>query len=486
MKLRRVLLVLLTLAIVLLPALGAIAATAVSMEEVLIGFKGAADPALIRAHGGEVTHEFIYMPVVAAELPAAAVEALQNNPTIAYVEPNHKAYAIGQVLPWGVDRIDADVVQAGGQLATGVKVAILDTGIDGSHSDLTVLGGYNYIDNTTNWQDDHGHGTHVAGTVAALDNTIDVIGVGPEAALYAVKVLDSGGSGSYDGIAAGIEWAITNGMQVINMSLGGSSDSETLRTACQNAYNAGIVIVAAAGNSGNPAGKGDNIGYPAKYETVIAVGATDSNDKRASFSSTGPDLEITAPGVSIVSTALGGGTTSMSGTSMASPHVAGVAALVLAANPGISNVDVRATMNNTAEPIGNGDPNLYGNGLVDAEAAVTGSSGGGGGDGGGDSGALSVSIATNKTTYTLGETISITTTVTDDLGAAVEGATVDCTITTASGKVYASSATTDSAGQAFFSLKTKRPDGVGTYTIDAAASKTGYTSGSASITVDVQ
>ncbi len=370
---RKVLLVLLVAAMVLLPALGSIAATTadgITMEKVLIGFNDKVDAALITGHGGEVTHEYIYMPVVAATLPAGAIEALGKNPNIAYVEPDATAYAIGETLPWGVDRIDADVVHAAGVTGSGVKVAIVDTGIDGNHSDLVVYGGYNYIDNTTNWQDDHGHGTHVAGTVAALDNDIDVIGVSPDANLYAVKVLDSGGSGSYAGIAAGIEWCVSNGMQVINMSLGGSSDSETLRTACQNAYNAGIVIVAAAGNSGNPPGRGDNIGYPAKYETVIAVGATDSKDKRASFSSTGPALEIMAPGVSVLSTALGGGTTTMSGTSMASPHVAGVTALVISVNPGLSNVDVRAIMNNTAEPIGDGDPSKYGNGLVDAEAAV--------------------------------------------------------------------------------------------------------------------
>jgi subtilisin family serine protease len=344
------------------------------MERYMVGFRTLPDAGLIQDLGGEVIHSYRIVKALAVRLPEQAVEALAAHPDVAYVEPDPVAYAVGETLPWGVDRIDADVVQDGGNYGTGVKVAILDTGIDLDHPDLAVAGGATFVEGTTSPDDDNGHGTHVAGTVAALvGNGIGVIGVAPEAALYAVKVLDSGGSGSYSDIVAGIDWAVANGMQVINMSLGGRFDSQTLQDACDNAYAAGVLLVAAAGNSGNPAGKGDNVAYPARYSSVIAVAATDSSDKRASFSSTGPDVELAAPGVDILSTYNDGDYATFSGTSMASPHVAGVAALVIAANPDFTNVDVRNAMNSTAIDLGSaGRDNQYGYGLVYAPDAVGG------------------------------------------------------------------------------------------------------------------
>ncbi len=192
---------------------------------------------------------------------------------------------------------------------------------------------------TDDANDDNGHGSHCAGIIAAVDgdgllpDTDDrVVGVAPKVLLYPVKVLDSTGSGYVSDIAEGINWAITKGVDVISMSLGGPSGTTELQTAIQNAYNAGIVVVGAAGNSGR-AYFGSNVIYPAKYPTVIAVAATDSNNIRASFSSTGPEVDISAPGVSIISSYLNDDTLYMSGTSMACPHVAGAAALLLAANP---------------------------------------------------------------------------------------------------------------------------------------------------------
>lgn len=482
---RKYLALLLTAALTLLPLSALAAPGAPVSARVLVGFKGPPDPGLVRSFGGQVTFSYRYMPVLAACLPEAAVAALAGHPAVAYVEPDGTVEATGQVLPWGVDRIDADLVWPLGHTGQGIKVAILDTGIDGGHADLQVHGGYNFIGNNDNWQDDNGHGTHVAGTAAALDNTLDVVGVAPAARLYAVKVLDAAGSGSYSTVAAGIEWAITHGMQAINMSLGGSSSSETLKTACDNAYAAGILLVASAGNSGNPAGRGDNIGYPAAYASVIAVGATTSNDTRASYSSTGPALELMAPGSSVLSTKLGGGTTTMSGTSMASPHVAGVAALVWAANTALTNVQLRTLLNETAEPIGDGDPLKYGNGLVDAEAAVGAATGGSEPPPPEPGDALVVAVTTDKTAYRMGETIYITVSVTDTSGLPVGEAAVSVEVLTASGRRSTASGTTGGDGRAYFQYKTKRPDGTGSYTISASADKTGYTSGSASTSVTV-
>ena len=220
------------------------------------------------------------------------------------------------------------------------------------------MGGISFVDGTTDYLDDNGHGTHVAGTVAALDNEIGVIGVAPQAELYAIKVLDQNGSGSYSDIIAGIEWAIDNNMNIINMSLGGTAKSRTLEKAVNKAYESGILLVAAAGNNGYA--KKGTITYPAAYDSVIAVGAVDQNNNRASFSSVGRQLELMAPGVSILSTVPDNGYESYNGTSMASPHVAGVAALVWEAKPNLTNFQLRNLLNETSTYIG--DSFEYGNG----------------------------------------------------------------------------------------------------------------------------
>lgn len=283
-------------------------------------------------------------------------------------------------LPWGIDRIDADLVwdvnhdmslDAGANAGAGVTVAVVDTGIDLTHPDLkaNIVGSYNAISPTSSANDDNGHGTHVAGIIAGIDNSVGVIGVAPNASLLAVKVLNKRGTGYISDIIEGIQWSVANGAKVINMSLGSSSDVQSFHDACAAAYSQGVVIVAAAGNSG----PGSNtVEYPAKYAEVIAVSATDSSNTIASFSSRGPEVEIAAPGVSITSCYKGGGYATMSGTSMASPHVAGVAALIIAS--GVNGPDaVRACLAQTADDLGAaGSDVLYGNGLVDAEQAATG------------------------------------------------------------------------------------------------------------------
>ncbi|WP_253905576.1 S8 family peptidase [Bacillus sp. THAF10] len=343
-------------------------------KEYLVGFakgnkvKAQSAQNLLTSVGGDIQHTFQYMEVVEVTLPVKAAEALAKNPNIAFVEENVKVFATAQTVPWGVPHIKADKAHAQGVTGSGVKVAILDTGIDANHSDLNVKGGASFVSGESNpYQDGNGHGTHVAGTVAALNNTTGVLGVAYNADLYAVKVLGASGSGTISGIAQGIEWSIANGMDVINMSLGASSGSTALKQACDNAYASGVVVVAAAGNSGTR-GKQNTIGYPARYSSVIAVGAVDSNNKRASFSSVGNELEVMAPGVSILSTTPGNNYASYNGTSMASPHVAGAAALILAKNPSMTNVQVRDRLKNTATNLGSSF--YYGKGLINVESAL--------------------------------------------------------------------------------------------------------------------
>jgi len=279
-----------------------------------------------------------------------------------------------ETLPWGVDRIDADLVWG---ITTGdpVKAAIVDTGIDVKHPDLkdNLKGGVSTVNYTASYNDDNGHGTHVAGIVGAIDNTIGVIGVGPKIDLYAVKVLDRRGSGYLSDVIEGLDWAIQNKMQVVNMSLGTASDILSFQEAVQRVSAAGIVQVAAAGNSGG------SVIYPAAYSQVIAVSATDNADAIASWSSRGPEVDLAAPGVSIYSTYKGSTYKTLSGTSMAAPHVTGSSAMVLTQtikcdtdlNGVCSPAEVQQRLEATAEELGAiGKDNLYGSGLVDAEKAV--------------------------------------------------------------------------------------------------------------------
>lgn len=336
------------------------------MKPYFVSFDTEVDLNVIKSFGGEIKRQYKFMPVVAVNLPEKAVQALSNNPKVVYIEEDGNVQATGQVTPWGIPHVDADEVQQTGVVGSGVKVGIIDTGIDYTHEDLIVSGGATFVQGTIDYMDDNGHGTHVAGTVAGVDNTIGVLGVAPKVELYAIKVLDQNGSGSYSDVVAGIEWAIRNNIDILNMSLGGSQGSKTLQSAIDNAYNEGMLLVAAAGNSGYD--RKGTIGYPAKYDSVIAVGAVDQQNNRASFSSVGRELELMAPGVNIHSTVSGGGYDSYNGTSVATPHVSGVAALVWEAKPELSNIQLRNTLNNTAITLG--DSFYYGNGLTDVLAAV--------------------------------------------------------------------------------------------------------------------
>jgi len=246
-----------------------------------------------------------------------------------------------QIIPTGIARINGPVIGS-----VNVNVAVIDTGIDASHPDLNVIDGVNFAKGKS-WSDGNGHGTHVSGTIAAKNNDIGVVGVAPGANLYAVKVLDNRGSGFMSDVIAGVNWVASNAgtIDVANMSLGGSTSS-TLNAAVENAVSKGVVFVVAAGNDRADACSQS----PASAPNAITVSALDdrdgisNNDPFASFSNYGSCVDMIAPGVYILSTWKGGGYNTISGTSMASPHVAGAAALYLASNPGSSPADVISTL----------------------------------------------------------------------------------------------------------------------------------------------
>jgi subtilisin family serine protease len=398
-----------------------------NLVPVLIGFNrqpGPAEEALVRRAGGSIKYTYHLVPGIAATVPENAIAGLRRNPNVTVVEPDGLFHKIDAELDntWGVKRIGAGTVHASGNKALNVRVAIIDSGIDYNHPDLknNYAGGFNFVGNNSNPMDDNGHGTHVAGTVAAIKNAVGVVGVAPEARLYGLKVLGANGSGSFSNVIKALQWAVDNGIKITNNSYGSSGDPGTLvKAAFDNSYAAGVLHIAAAGNSGNCSGNTNSVGYPARYASVVAVAATNQSDVRPCFSSTGPAVELSAPGVTIRSTKMGGGYVDYSGTSMASPHVAGVAALVLGTGATLSNVQVRDILTSTAVDLGAaGKDTHYGYGLVNAVAAV-----GGVVPSPAPAPAVNVVLSTDKASYLSGTDSDaiLTAVVTDEYGATITG-----------------------------------------------------------------
>lgn len=274
---------------------------------------------------------------------------------------------------WGADLVKAPEVWAHGYTGKGVVVAVVDTGVDYNHEDLKnniwtnskeIAGngidddGNGYVDDTYGWNfadqnnntlDDNGHGTHVSGTIAGENNNYGVTGIAYDAKIMPVKALDSSGSGSYSSISKGIRYAVDNGANVINLSLGGGSSNRTLESAINYASSKGVIVVMAAGNDGD-----SSPDYPARYasKSGIAVGAVDKNNNLADFSNrsgTNPIAYVTAPGVKVYSSVPNNQYATYSGTSMAAPHVAGIVALMLSANSNLTDAQVRQIVTETAE-----------------------------------------------------------------------------------------------------------------------------------------
>ena len=359
-----------------------------------------------RGLGGNVTHSFTIIPAVAGSLPLNGIEALKRNPHVVSVELDHPVYAVETDYAaelsrtWSVGQIRADEAHDAYYFGDSIKVAVLDSGVDYQHSDLA--GSFNAeelgmdfveaVNDVDGPMDVYGHGTHVAGSIAAVRNGLGVVGVAPNVQIVALRILDDDGVGAESRVIAALEWIkaynanpLNTPIRITNNSYGTGAYSSALEAAFNATALAGVLHIAAAGNSGNLPGRGDNVIYPAKYASVVAVAAVDKNNLRASWSSTGADVEISAPGVSVLSTwndnisyldpqpylLDGDYYKEGSGTSMASPHVAGVAALLMAANPVYTAEQVRQRMNETAFDLGiSGRDTLYGYGLVDAYMAL--------------------------------------------------------------------------------------------------------------------
>jgi subtilisin family serine protease len=372
--------VLATLVVALVPASAGAAQQRAGYVVVLKGSAGSA-AVVAKRHasrfGASVSH--VYRNALSgysATLSPARVAALRADPSVAAVVPDRTLHIQAQSLPTGINRIDGELsstVSGNGSGTVNVDVAIIDTGIAngiGSNSDLNIVGGTNCVGGTS-IADDNGHGTHVAGTVAAGDNGNLVVGVAPGARLWAVKVLNAQGSGTISQIICGIDWvtARASTIEVANMSLGGqslfgsfsgcSSSFDPMHPAICRSVQAGVTYAVAAGNS---AANANNF-IPATYSEVITVSAladfngrpgggaaatcrADQDDTFADFSNFGADIDLIAPGVCITSTSNTGGLATFSGTSMASPHVAGAAALYKSTHPTATPAQVKTALQN--------------------------------------------------------------------------------------------------------------------------------------------
>ncbi len=377
-----------------------------SKVRVVVGFEDASVLGAIEAiEGAEKVKVIPEIRAAVFYLPPHAVDRVKALRGVRYVEEDKVARALElsaypDVL-WNVKMVNAPKVWDKYQpaygwraLGLGVAVAVLDTGVDYTHPELKgrvtwcayTVGTRTYTGtNLKNCADRNGHGTHVAGIVAAAINGVGSAGAAPNVTIYAVKVLNDAGYGTYSDIAEGIVLAVkgpdgavgtADDAKILSMSLGGSSDSQVLRDAVKWAYSNGAVLVAAAGNSGDGDPTTDNVEYPARYPEVIAVAAVDSSGSVPTWSSDGPEVDVAAPGVNVYSTYKNGGYATLSGTSMATPHVSATVALiqalrVAAGKQPLTPSQVYEVITKTARDIGPPGFDVYsGYGLVDALAAV--------------------------------------------------------------------------------------------------------------------
>lgn len=322
-------------------------------------------------YGARVAHVYKHaLKGYAATVPDSRIDELRADDRVVSVSRDQKVTLAAQTLPTGIDRVDGELsstVSGNGSGSVNVDVAVIDTGIDVDHPDLNVVGGVN-CSTGRSYDDGNGHGTHVAGTIAAKDDSNGVVGVAPGARLYAVRVLNNRGSGSFSSIICGVDWVTGRAgtIEVANMSLGGSgTDPSGSGCSTGNAFHdavcksvaAGVTHVVAAGNSSADA---KNF-VPAAFDEVITISAladfdgepgglgaatcrSDVDDTFANFSNYGADVDLIAPGVCIESTWNGGGYNTISGTSMASPHAAGAAALYLSTRPGTPPATVKSAL----------------------------------------------------------------------------------------------------------------------------------------------
>ena len=305
--------------------------------------------------------------LIVARMSQQQAANMSSNPAVESIELDPRRYRLAQTVPYGVTQLGADQLSPFGAPR---KVCIIDSGYDFDHPDLPKIGVTGEAQPQTGAWDNPGdsHGTHVAGTIAAVDNNDGVVGVHPGSglSLHIIKVFNDNGQWTFGSdLIAALDSCVAAGANVVSMSLGGSGASQSERNAFAEAFDQGVLSVAAAGNDGDT-----SCSYPACYDSVVSVAAVDRNKNLASFSQRNAQVELSAAGVGVRSTVVGGGYAFFSGTSMATPHVAGAAALLWSLHDQCSNADIRQALNGSAEDLGqSGRDNRFGFGLVNLPAA---------------------------------------------------------------------------------------------------------------------
>ena len=342
-------------------------------ERVMIGIDPGTELTELKKYTEDIHHVFNQISVVSATIPAANKEIIQKLPHVKWIEDDPEIQTEAQQTNWGLPQVVPQQSKALGLTGKGVKIALIDTGVNEKHPDLNIAGGVSFVEYTKSYEDDNGHGTHVAGIIGALDNDIGTVGVAPDAELYAIKALDAAGNGRQADMIAGIEWAINHQVDIINISITSKEGSTALKQELEKAYSKGILIVAAAGNTLKPLPLGTDILYPARYPSVIGVGSIDQNGQHSSFSYTGDSLEVVAPGNKIYSTYYNPLTDTEddyaydTGTSMATPFVTGTLALYKQQFPTLQSSRIRSLLQTNAIDLGApGKDPVYGYGLVQA------------------------------------------------------------------------------------------------------------------------
>mgnify|MGYP002507981076 CR=1 FL=1 len=342
-------------------------------ERMMITFKNQIDEELLK--DVEIHHLFPKYHAAAVTIPVELKEKFAKHGSIAKIEPDAIVTTNAQIVDWGFKKVEAVESHKLGLTGKGVKIGIVDSGIDAKHPDLKITGGVSFVGSKTDYRDTNGHGTHVAGVIGARDNNIGIIGVAPEAELYAIKVIGESGLGNQSDVVQGIEWAMEKKLDILNLSITTTKKSTVMEAALNDAYQQGLILVAASGNSLTGFTEPVEVLYPARFSSVIAVGAVDQQFKKASFSYYGNALEFVAPGTDILSTVPTNLTAdpyaTSDGTSMAAPFVSGIAALYKEAYPQLSNKRIRTLMQTNSIDLGPvGKDRHYGYGLIQAPKTV--------------------------------------------------------------------------------------------------------------------
>ncbi|MFZ3578292.1 S8 family serine peptidase [Virgibacillus sp. DJP39] len=342
-----------------------LSAEEVEEQRIIVGFEKEVELQELTGIPYELHHKMNSINAASITVQTEAIKSIEELPSVKWVERDYIVTTDAQVVDWGYSETIVSGTMELGLTGAGVKIGIIDTGINSNHPDLQVAGGQSFVAEESGFQDLNGHGTHVAGIIGAQNNLIGMVGVAPNAQIYAIKSLDQSGQGRQTDIIAGIEWAIKQQLDIVNLSITTSNSSIALQKAIEAADQAGLLIVAASGNDETGTGQiGTDIMYPARYPEVIGVGSINKELTKSVFSYAGSSLSFAAPGEAVYST-YENNYTRLSGTSMATPYVSGVIALYKEAYPYMNTDQIKSVLAKQATDLGvPGRDTQYGYGLV--------------------------------------------------------------------------------------------------------------------------